>query len=117
MKPRYSLFLFFLLAFGSACRKDHAVNRMVLLKLHREYRSGEISTGFWQGNRVYVCALNAYDAGSTVYNEKGSEIGSCNYAWGSVDPVCEQVSGAEVIYRVYPNIWGKPRVNRYRLPQ
>ena len=116
MMPRYVLMLFFLLAFGYACRKEHSVNRMVLLKLHREYRSGEISTGFWQGERVYVCAANAFDAGSVVYDDRCKKVGSCNYAWGSVDPVCGQLSAPEVIYRVYPNIWGLPRVNRYHLP-
>lgn len=84
--------------------------RPVLAKLTELYQDGEISRCTHQGQTVYVCARNAYDAGSEVFDAKGQQIGVCYYSTRRVDPVCTEAQDCKVIYRVNPNIWGKPGV-------
>jgi hypothetical protein len=84
--------------------------RPVLAVLLENYQRGEISRCTHNGATVYVCARNAPDAGSEVYDTQGKRIGVCYYSTRRVDPICTEVQGCKVIYRVSPNIWGKPGV-------
>jgi hypothetical protein len=84
--------------------------RMVLQELANNYKNGEISRCTYQGATVYLCARNAPDAGSEVFDINGNKIGVCYYSTNRVDPVCKDAQGCKVIYRVSPNIWGKPGV-------
>ncbi|KAB1065572.1 hypothetical protein [Salibacter halophilus] len=81
----------------------------------KKYQNGKISECQYNGKLIYVGQLNAYDAGSKVYDNKGNEIGTCNYAWGNIDPVCGQKKNCEVIYCIKDNIWGEKEVNKYGL--
>jgi hypothetical protein len=108
------LFALVMLLVGMAgCQKDS--HRYVLRQLYKKYKNGEISECRWHGQLVYSGGINAYDAGSAIYDEHGNEIGRCNYAWGSVDSICYQLENCETVYRVKDNIWGKPPVNKYKL--
>ena len=84
--------------------------RPALAILTETYQNGEISRCTHNGATVYVCARNAPDAGSEVYDAQGKRIGVCYYSTRRVDPICTEVQGCKVIYRVTPNIWGKPGV-------
>lgn len=79
--------------------------------LAKRFENGEISKCKHQGNLVYVCGLNANDAGTEIFNEKGEKIATCNYGWGRPDQMCKEVTECKVIYRVAKNIWGKPAVD------
>ncbi len=87
----------------------------VIKKLYSRYKNGKISECTYNGQTVYSAALNAYDAGSAIYDGKGNEIGRCNYAYNDVDSICGKLTGCEVIYRVKGNIWGDPAVDAYGL--
>jgi hypothetical protein len=84
--------------------------RPALAILTETYQNGEISRCTHNGATVYVCARNAPDAGSEVYDVQGKRIGVCYYSTRRVDPICTEVQACKVIYRVTPNIWGKPGV-------
>ncbi|MBI1185574.1 hypothetical protein GC194_15005 [bacterium] len=110
------LLLTYSLALGfSACQKDASNQTRVLKTLYKTYKNGEISECSYQGKRVYTGSLNAYDAGTVVYDDKGQSIGNCNYAWGQVDSICGQLSECAVVYRVKDNIWGGEAVDTYHL--
>ncbi len=98
-----------------SCKKDNIENKQTLDQLYKIYKSGEISECKFNGQTVYSAGLNAMDAGSVIYDKDGKQIGSCNYGWGHVDTICNQLTGCEVIYRVTDNIWGQPAVNKYSL--
>lgn len=120
MKKEINLFTFLilivLLLIGVfSCKKEKTENRKTLKKLYKTYKDGEINECKHNGHTVYIAGLNAYDAGGTVYDNDGNQIGSCNYAWGKVDSICGQLVDCETIYRVKNNIWGQPAVNKYRL--
>lgn len=120
MKTQIKLFVLLttavLLATGiSACKKEDFENERTIKQLYKTYKNGEISACIYQGQLVYSAGLNAYDAGSAVYNEDGKRIGVCNYAWGNADPICGELTDCEVIYRVKGNIWGQPAVDKYGL--
>ena len=107
-----------LLMFGclltlTSCKKDKIDK--TLTELYKTYENGEISECRYNGNTVYSAGLNAYDAGSSVYNKDGNQIGSCNYAWGNPDPICGELKNCEAIYRIEDNIWGQPAVDKYEL--
>lgn len=97
----------------AGCSKDPV--DQTLKELYKTYENGEISECQYNGNTVYRAGLNAYDAGSNVYDVDGNQIGSCNYAWGQVDTICEELFNCKVIYRVKDNIWGQPAVDKYGL--
>lgn len=99
----------------SGCKKDEAVAKTTLQKLYITYQNGEISEHQYKGETVYGAGLNAYDAGSVIYNIEGKQIGTCNDAWGTPDAICKQLTEGEVIYRVKDNIWGQPAVDKYGL--
>ena len=103
-----------LLVFLNACNKK-VENGSVLHSLHNIYKDGSISECHLHGQLVYSAGLNAYDAGSTIYDTLGTPIGTCNYAWGPVDPMCKQLESCEVIYRGYNDISGQPFTDKYGL--
>ena len=98
-----------------SCDKNNFENKETLKELYKVYKNGEISECKYNGETVFCAGINAYDAGSVIYNKKGNAIGSCNYAWGSVDPICGQLADCKVIYRVKNSIWGGPAVDKYGL--
>jgi hypothetical protein len=106
--------LIFIIALIFSCNKKDD-NIKTIKNLHKTYKDGEISECTHNGETVYSCGINAYDAGSVVYDKDGEIIGSCNYAWGTVDPICGELEDCEVIYRVKDNIWGQPHVDKYGL--
>ena len=115
MKKTISLFALMIigcLLTLTSCKKDKLDNQKTLKELYKTYENGEISKCHKNGKTVYVGRLNAYDAGSSVYDMDGNQIGSCNYAWGKVDPICHELQDCEVIYRVKDNIWGQPEVDK-----
>ena len=101
----------------SSCDKDNTENenKETLKELYKVYKNGEIDECKYNGEIVICAGINAYDAGSVIYDKNGKGIGSCNYAWGSVDEICNQLTDCEVIYRVENNIWGLPAVDKYGL--
>lgn len=101
-----AVFLFF------GCHKD-VPNYKTLKELAKT--AGMISECQLNGETVYDVSLNAYDAGSTIYNAEGAVLGTCNYAWGIPDSICAQLSGCKIIYCVEDNIWGEPAVDVYGL--
>ena len=99
----------------SSCDKNNVENIKTLKELYKVYANGEIDECKYNGETVYCAGQNAYDAGSVIYDKDGKQIGSCNYAWGGVDPICSQLTGCKVIYRVKNNIWGEPAIDKYGL--
>lgn len=99
----------------AGCDKGYIENEQTVRELYKIYKNGSISKCTFNGQTVYSAGLNATDAGGTVYDKDGKPIGTCNYAWGQVDPICGQLSACEVIYRVKDNIWGQPAVDKYWL--
>lgn len=97
------------------CQKDNPENWSTIKKLYKTYKNGEISECKYKGETVYSGALNAYDAGNNVYDASGKQIGSCNYAWGTVDDICGELENCKTIYRVEDNIWGRDYVDEYNL--
>ncbi len=106
-----------MLILGVTCTEKGAFeNEKTLKQLYETYKDGQISECKYNGKRVYSACLNAYDAGSVIYDKDGKQIGRCNYAWGKeVDSICKQLTDNEVIYRVKDNIWGLPAVDKYGL--
>lgn len=98
-----------------SCKKSNLENKHTVKKLYKTYKNGEISACKQNGQTVYKAGLSAYDAGEVIYNKDGKQIGSCNYAWGSVDPICTHLTDCEIIYRCKDNIWGQPAVDKYGL--
>lgn len=99
----------------SSCKKSEFENAATLRQLYNNYKDGEIDECKYNGQRVYSAGINAFDAGSCVYDKDGKLIGTCNYAWGKPDSICGKLTDCEVIYRVKDNIWGLPAVDKYRL--
>ncbi len=115
MKKTFILLaLFTLFALSYSCKKNPD-NWSTIKSLHKTYKNGEISECTLDGEKVYHCALNAYDAGSSIYNAEGDLIGSCNYAWGTPDSICSQLENCVVIYRIKDNIWGQSSIDKYDL--
>lgn len=97
----------------AGCHKEEAKGTLEVL--YSTYRNAMIEECTHEGNTVYKCSMNAYDAGSAIYDEAGNLIADCNYAWGKPDAMCNQLSGCKVVYCVKDNIWGRPPVNVYGL--
>lgn len=92
-------------------------NRKTLQKLYEVYKKGDIAECTFKGDTVYNAGLNAYDAGSKIFDKEGNEIGTCNYAWGPVLPICTALQDCEVIYRCENHITGNPPVDKYGLSE
>ena len=114
--PRRGILFIALLSMGMfSCGKNNIENKKTLKELYKVYEDGEISECKYNGQIVYCAGINAYDAGSVVYDKEGKQIGSCIYAWGNVDSICRQLTNCETIYRVKNSIWGGPAVDKYGL--
>ena len=100
--------------FVLGCSKDKATSSTVKT-LYTIYKNGEIDECQYNGQTVYAAGLNAYDAGTIVYDKEGNKIGECNYAWGHVDSMCVHLQNCSTIYRCDHNIWGQPFVDKYGL--
>ncbi len=107
--------LTFLITLCISCEKDRIDDWETLKSLYNIYNNGEIDECEYLGEKVYVAGINAYDAGSVVYDRNGNIIGSCNYAWGQVDSICGQLQACEVIYRCDNHITGEPAIDKYGL--
>lgn len=91
-------------------------NIQTLQTLYSKYHNGEIEECKYNGKIVYCGGLNAYDAGTEVYDKEGNLIGHCGFLWGKTeDAICKELKECEVIYRVKNNIWGLPFVDKYGL--
>lgn len=81
------------------------------LELYKTHGFGEIEQCLHNGETVYKCAHNAYDAGNEIFDAKGTKIGSCYYSSRQVDPICKELESCKTLWRVEKNIWGRPGVN------
>ena len=108
------LLLLFLLP-ALSCEKESSEQADVLEKLYQTYADGEISECVLEGGTVYTGSLNHVDSPTKVYDQQGNQIAECNYAWGKVDAVCEELINCEAVYRVADHISGNPAVDKYGL--
>jgi hypothetical protein len=120
MKKKIHAIIFLLLMMWmlneiSGCKKEDFESKLTLKQLYVIYKNGEIDECRFNGHIVFLAALNAYDAGITIYDEDGNAIGVCNFPWGKVDSICWQLTDCEVIYLVKDNIWKLPAVDNYGL--
>lgn len=99
----------------TSCTKVQYENKQTIKSLYKIYKDGEISECKHNGKTVYSAYYNYYDGGGAVYDKDGVQIGNCNYAWSQPDPICEELTECEVIYRVKDHIGGKPAVDKYNL--
>ncbi len=90
-------------------------NIKVLTHLYEEYRNGTISECECNGQHVFVAGINAYDAGSVIYDLKGNIITRCDNSFEAPDSLCLNLKNCRTVYRVKNNIWGLPPVNEYNL--
>ncbi|MFT5821180.1 MAG: hypothetical protein ACI8ZM_002429 [Crocinitomix sp.] len=90
-------------------------NIKTLKDLHKIYESGQMLECTHNGETVYSCGPNVYDSGGVIYDKDGEVIGSCNFAWGTSDPICGELEECEVIYLSADNIWGQPHIDKYNL--
>lgn len=118
MKQAITLFTLLILGCSlgmSSCGKDESINRATLNKIYKLYENGEIIECTHNGNIVYWASANVYDGGGSIYDYDGNSVGICNFAWGPVESICDEVDNCKVIYRVKDNIWGLPAANMYYL--
>ena len=109
------IFITSMILFSMSCKKESCQHMATLQKLYPLYKDGFIEQCTYQNEIVFCAELNAYDAPLMIYNQEGNPIGTCNYAWGIVDSICNQLENCETIYRVRNNIWGQPAIDRYGL--
>ena len=112
---RLPILVFAALIVFAGCKEDGPTPPDTLKDLYKIYKNGQISQCLHEGKTVYGAGLNAYDAGSVIYDENGTQIGVCDYAWGTVDPICQELTDCEVVYRCEDHITGRPAVDIYGL--
>ncbi|OJU77542.1 MAG: hypothetical protein BGO09_04995 [Bacteroidetes bacterium 47-18] len=100
---------------ATSCQKNEIENKKTLKKLYKIYKDGSISECKYNGQTVYTGMHNAFDAGMTIFDKDGQRMGTCNYAWGPADPICDQLTDCKKIYMVKDNLWGEPAVDKYRI--
>ena len=116
MKKVVNFFTFLLSCLAIiSCKKEGFKNQTALKSLYKIYKNGEIKECRLDGGLFYLAGLNVYDGGEVIYDGEGNKVGECNYAFGSVDPLCSQLTSCEVIYRVEDHISGEPAVDTYDL--
>lgn len=98
-----------------SCKKEIPQKDAVVKKLYSQFKDGEILEAGYKGQRVYVANLNAYDAGTSIYDQRGNVIGGCNYAYGSLDPICYELTEVIEVYRCKNYINGKTAIDIYHL--
>lgn len=108
------LLLLFLLP-ALSCEKERSEQAAVLEVLYQTYADGEISECVLEGEKVYTGSQNLVDNPTMVYDQQGNQLAECNYAWGKVDAICEELTNCEVVYRVADHISGNPAVDKYGL--
>ena len=97
-------------------QKQEAVQQNPVLKdLFEKYRVGQIEECTLDGKTVYHASINAYDAGSEIYDQEGRSIGVCNYMTRMVDSACGRLTECEAVYRCEKHISGKPAADKYGL--
>ncbi len=104
-----------LFARNTGCRDKQNSDKEVIKKLYEEYSFGQIEACTFNNQKVYHAGINAFDAGSKVYDEKGNTIATCNFATRMVDEACEKLEDCETIYRCENHISGNPPVDKYNL--
>ena len=100
---------------SAACSKKQTKSGNALQKLYNQYQNGQIDECSLNGKKVYSAGLNAYDAGTEIYDEAGVKLGVCYYASRQVDDICKELSNCETIYRCEKHITGQPAVDKYNL--
>ncbi|MBP9689264.1 MAG: hypothetical protein KBE91_06610 [Bacteroidia bacterium] len=111
-------FLFVFLFVGvlfNACKKDVPLQNEVVRKLYHKSSNLAISECNINGKKIYCSTMLVYDGGTTVYDENGTQIGHCNYAWGPVDSICSKLTDCEVVYRAANNMFKLPFIDKYGL--
>jgi len=98
----------------AACSKETGKTKGIK-KIHKEYQNGFISECQLNDVLVYTAGINAYDAGSAIYDIEGELLGTCNYAWGTPDDICSELTDCERVYSVPDNIWGWDELDKYNL--
>ena len=99
----------------TSCNKNKTDNLATLKKLYKTYKNGGISECTYNGETVYSASLNANDAGSSIFDKDGKNIGDCNWAWGGVDAICGETKNCKRIYCIEDNIWGYDYIDKYGL--
>lgn len=97
-------------------QEPEALRGLILVALYQGFEQGQISECVSRDQWIYKGEVSAYDAPSVLFDEMGSLIGGCNYAWGSVDPICEEIEQCEVIYRGPDSMYGPP-LDKYGLEE
>ena len=100
---------------GGKCDEEKVKTDTTLETLFEKYRFGQIEECTYAEKKVYHAGINAFDAGTQVYDEYGKPIATCNYATRMVDPPCEKLSDCETIYRCDNHISGEPPIDKYNL--
>ena len=86
-----SLLALLLFLLSGSCEKQEMDHEGLAL-LYQTYKNGEISECQLEGETVYLASLNQVDSPMKIFDIRGRELAECNYAWGKVDPLCEQLS-------------------------
>lgn len=97
------------------CHSDTIENKATLQRLYQLYRDGDIEQCKYKGETVYSAGISAVDAGGAIYDKDGNILGTCNFAWGTPDPICFQLTDCVVIYRCKNHISNLPPVDLYGL--
>ena len=97
MKSYCIIICFALLTCSFAFSKENsAEDGKSIKKLYRTFKNGEISQCKFNGEKFFVAGLNAFDAGTYIYNKDGNKVASCNHAWGIVNSICGKLQECEV---------------------
>lgn len=99
----------------SSCRKDEAITKAGLHTIYSKHKNGSIAECECKGQKVYCAGMNYYDGGFGIYDTTGRLIATCNWAWGSADTLCSQITNCETIYRCNNHITGQPFIDKYGL--